>query len=162
MNGFGSNNAPPNSALANGYELRWHKFQVNFALWAGAILNFITGCRFISGDVYEEQSSQVYEYFEGLRSIDSIWGVIMLAIAIYMIYVRFQLAGLRTNAPRKLSIMYLLFIAGNLIYIFAVSNITRLPLVTILQENPGGIIGFVVMLFINMHYYKKRAALFIN
>ena len=90
------------------------------------------------------------------------WGLVLLALAAYMIYVRFQLAGFRIDAPRKLSILYGVNLGCSVVYLLAVSAVTRLSLGSIMGDIAGTVFGSILMLFINQNYYNKRLELFVN
>ncbi len=162
MDNFGRYESGPSAPSPENYKLKWHKFLIYFALWAGALANAGNAVSCINGTVYEDQSQVIYETFSGLRAVDLAWGLALLALAAYMIYVRFQLAGYRYDAPRKLSIMYVVNLGASLLYLLALSAVTHLSLGAIMGDVAGAIIGSVIMLFINQNYYSKRLELFIN
>ena len=89
-------------------------------------------------------------------------GLVLLALAAYMIYVRFQLAGFRIDAPRKLSILYGANLGCSVVYLLAVSAATCLSLGSIMGDIAGTVFGSILMLFINQNYYNKRLELFVN
>ena len=91
-----------------------------------------------------------------------LWHIGMLALAAYMIYVRFQLAGFRIDAPRKLSILYCANLGCSVVYLLAVSAVTKLSLGSMMGDIAGTVFGSILMLFINQNYYNKRLELFVN
>lgn len=144
-------------------KLKWHKFVIYFALWAGAVLNVINGVRMLTGSAYGNDTDAVYNAFESLQPIDVLYGLLMVALGVYQIYVRFQLAGFRSGAPGKLSAMYLISLALGILYLLIVSGVTGIKLGDFM--NAKLIISFIesiVFLFINKAYYGKRSHLFVN
>ena len=51
------------------YPMKWYKFLINFALFASAVLNIISGFNMITGSVYgsAETANAVYSSFSGLE-----------------------------------------------------------------------------------------------
>ena len=162
MENFGQYNGSQNAASPENHKLKWHKFLIYFALWAGAIMNTGNALLCINGTQYAEQSEQIYALFSGLKTVDLVWGIVLLAIAAYMIYVRFQLAGFRINAPRKLSILYGISLGASALYLLAVSAVTHQSLGSFMGDIVAPIFLSILMLFVNQNYYSKRLELFVN
>ncbi len=78
------------------YGMKWHKFLVNFSLWAGAVLNLIMG-------------------FACLAEGAPLYGLVLIGAAAYAIYVRFQLAKFKKNAYMHLLAAQLIVIAADLL-----------------------------------------------
>ena len=143
--------------------MKWHRFLIYFALWASAVVQAATGARLLTGAIYGDQSTaqQVYAYFQGVKTIDQIFGVLSLAMAAYLIYTRFQLAGMKEGAPGKLLLAY----GGNLVlnvgYLVALSASTGIALTDIADGSiTSSIISSLIMILANRVYYQKRAHLF--
>ncbi len=162
MENFGKYSSPANTPSPENYKLKWHKFLIYFGLWAGAILNASNAVLCINGTQYQERSEQVYSLFPGLRTVDLVWGIVLLAICAYMIYVRFQLARFRINAPRKLSTLYIVSLACTAVYLLAFSAVTHQSLGSFMGDIAASAFSSILMLFINQNYYNKRLELFIN
>ena len=162
MENFGKYSSPANTPSPENYKLKWHKFLIYFALWLGALANAGTAFGCIAGTAYEGKSEQVYALYSQLRAVDLIWGIVLLALAANMIYVRFQLAGFRIGAPRKLSILYIANLVCSTGYLLAVSAVTHMSLSSIMSDVAVNLFGSILMLFINQNYYNKRLELFIN
>lgn len=146
----------------------WHKFLIFFMLWAGAVLNLINGLMTMTGARYDEASGYngmskiVYAYFDGLQIVDIIFGAACIAFAAFMIYTRFQLAGFKTGAPKKLLCLYIGGAIVSIIYLIAVNAIIGGEV----DLNMGTIIANLVvsgiMVIVNKIYYDKRAFMFVN
>lgn len=85
--------------------MKWFKFLIYFALFAGAVINLAYGITYISGDIYEIQtngqatSEMVYSLFSGLKAVDVFYGVVMILIGGFSIFTRFRLSQYRKNGP---------------------------------------------------------------
>ena len=153
----------------NGYHtqpdppMKWHKFLIYFSLWAGALINFFNGLQLLNGSIYQGNADQVYSVFSGLKTVDMIFGIIYIAIAIFMIYVRFQLAGFKRGAPGKLISLYVIQLVALFAYTLVASVTIHIPWAEIFSSSiiPSLIVS-IVMIFVNRYYYSKRAHLFVN
>lgn len=143
--------------------MKWHKFLIYFSLWAGALINFFNGLQLLNGSIYQGNADQVYSVFSGLKTMDMIFGIIYFAITIYMIYVRFQLAGFKQGAPGKLITVYIIQLVAPFAYYLMVSIVSHLPWSEVFDFTmiPSVIVS-IAMIFVNRYYYSKRAHLFVN
>ncbi len=146
--------------------MKWFKFLIYFSLFAGAVLNLVTGIMAMTGGQYEAvggNAELVYRIMPDLQVVDMIYGVALLALAAFAVYVRMRLAGFYENGPKMLTVLYALSLAFSLIYLIAASSI--------LAEK-GGEIDFssqapniamsVAMIVCNITYFNKRSHLFVN
>lgn len=140
--------------------LKWHKFLVYFALWAGAIFAIPGAIAIFSGLHYLGAKDRIYEVFPSMQMVDMAYAAAIIAIAVYCIYVRYQLAGFKKGAPGKLLAMHVLSAAAPVAYAIAVSVISGVSLDAkeILITLVGAVIGFLI----NKIYYGHRADLFVN
>ena len=85
------------------------------------------------------------------------------SIAIFMIYVRFQLAGFKRGAPGKLISLYVIQLVALFAYTLVASVTIHIPWSEIFNFSiiPSLIVS-IVMIFVNRYYYSKRAHLFVN
>ena len=164
MENFGQYNGSQNASSPENYKLKWHKFLIYFALWASAVVNVGTAIMCIDGtiNIYDGQNELIVSNYSRLRTVLLIRGLVLLAIVAYTIYTRFQLAGFRVNAPRKLSIFYGLNLAASLLYLLAISSITHMTISSLVGEIVMQIFINILMIFINQNYYSKRLELFVN
>ena len=136
--------------------MKWHCFLIYFSLWAGAVLNVINAIRIFSAN------SSVYYWFPGFKGLDVIFCICSIALAVYLIYTRFQLAGLKYEAPKKLTRCYVFAIVLTLLYWIGASIVSGISLFTLANaSDTGTIIGNIVMMCINKAYYNKREDMFI-
>ena len=144
----------------------WFKFLINFALWAGAILNIIAAFPMLTGSQYgtEVEAALVYSMFSDLKILDMLCGILAIALGAFGIYTRFQLAGFKQNGPKLLLYLYAAAVVYNLIYVVGCNMI----LSDIVLQNVdftsvySSTITSAIMIFVNRSYFQKRAHLFVN
>ena len=131
----GSSQAP----AAPVFPMKWHKFLIYFALWLNGILDILSGLALL-----------IMISENGLYGAI---GAVMLGLGAYTIYVRFQLAGLRSGAPKKLMIL--------LGCTFAINVLNALG--TGLQSSNIPVLsGSLASMLYSWRYYSSRAELFVN
>lgn len=156
---YNTSYAVPENAIQP--SMKWYKFLIYFALFAGAVANVITGLTHITGSVYNDDgvtADMVYAVFTGLKTIDVIFGILLFAVAGFTIYTRFRLAKFKANAPMCLYIIYGANAVISLVYCIAVYAVTKVN--TIESGNIGSIAGAAVAIVINYTYFNKRKMLF--
>lgn len=155
---------PVQQTLQPDYPMKWFKFLIYFALFLGAFSNFMSGIGFITGSVYGSSKELVYEVYEGLKPIDTIAGVAMIALAAFGIYTRIRLAGFYKNGPTMVLAMYAGAAALNLVYALAASSVihSTSSVKVDLTSVYSSIIVSAIMIFANRTYFAKRADLFVN
>lgn len=145
--------------------MKWYKFLIYFSLFAGAVLNAISGIIALTGAQYDGMAELVYAVFGGLKVVDILMGLACLAVAAFGIYVRFRLAQFRADGPKKLMMLYIVSCLLNILYLIAVVVVLpgEMSGDIILEELPraiGTIVGSAVMVFVNKVYFDKRAHMF--
>ena len=160
------NDSENNSSYQPDLPMRWHGFLIYFSLWAGAVSVVVSAFRLFTGMDYTQGGlslDYVYGMYPSLRTISMLFGAIFLALAIFTIYTRFQLAGLKSGAPGKLTVVYILNIVLTLFYAMAVAGALGISLTELLDSSfVGQVIGSVVMIIVNGIYYSKRSHMFVN
>ena len=146
--------------------MKWFKFLIYFSLPVGAALNFFNGILFLSGQIYTAQTGaqvspeMVYLVYPGMRAADILYGLFIFAIAGFAIFTRFQLAKYKANGPKCLYICYGAGAGAALLYAIASSAITGL---NALDSNTViSIMTPIVLIAVNMTYFNKRKAMFVN
>ena len=142
--------------------MKWYKFLIYFLLWAGAILNFLNAIAMLTGSIYEAEgvpAHTVYDVFPELKSIDLIFGILLIALSIYQIVVRFALAKFKHNAHSMLKQMYICSICWEMLYAILVTN--AIGSSVIIEALVSSAVRFVIIL-IDEKYFKNRAHLFTN
>lgn len=143
------------------FSMKWYKFLINFALFASAVLNVISGIRYLTGSVYGDEANLVYGFFSDLKTLDIFYGLAALVFAALAVYTRFQLAGYKKNGPLMVAVLYGVSAAMNLIYTIAAMSILPSEAVST-GSLVGAIIGSGIMLACNYVYFNKRKELFVN
>ncbi|MBE6932052.1 MAG: zinc ribbon domain-containing protein [Ruminococcaceae bacterium] len=143
--------------------MKWFKFLIYFSLWAGAVLTLITGVSSLFGLQYGGMSDYVYAAYGAQRFVDIVYGMICIALGVFMIVTRFRLAAFRSNAPAMLYGVYALNTIVPLIYIFATATVTMIPLSDYLDaQTISSIVTSAIMIVINVIYFGKRRDMFVR
>ena len=144
--------------------MKWYKFLIYFALFAGAFVNFIYGINYISGGIYAVETNglvtadTVYKlYGVGLQVVDILYGLFLLAFAVFGLVLRNQLAKYKPDAPHFVRIFYSISAGAPFLYSVIVALITSQPLG--IEAMLSLIVGLIFTLW-NVEYFKKRAHLF--
>lgn len=161
---------PPATALP----MKWYKFLINFMLFFSAALNAISGVQLIIGDQYRDgnvdMSGLVYSQFGALKTVDVVAGIVLIAFALFTLYVRSRLAGYCKNGPKMLLLMYILGFAYTVLYTAAVyitlaSYGVSLNIVDFLLTDGVTVLTTAVvdgvMFVINLEYFRNRKHLFV-
>ena len=139
--------------------MKWHKFLVNFGLWLNAALMLMLAVTTFSGARYGNEAAQVYRVFDGLESIDKLYGMLLVAQAVFIIITRFRLAALRTSGVKFLLATYWISLIVELAYAAVAGEMIGVGM-DILAESGSQVGSVVVGYMINRTYYKKREYLF--
>lgn len=148
-----------------GFPMKWHKFLIYFALWAGAVVNLVFAIQIIKGEHYGPSSGAVYSLFPNMKYVDIAYGVIVLAIALLQAITAIRLMGLKRGAPKLLITLYIVNLISGITYVGAAYAVASKYLSVGDLLTPSIIAGFAVsgiMIFANATYYKKREVLFVN
>lgn len=161
---------PPATALP----MKWYKFLINFMLFFSAALNAISGVQLIIGDQYRDgnvdMSGLVYSQFGALKTVDVVAGIVLIAFALFTLYVRSRLAGYCKNGPKMLLLLYILGFAYTVLYTAAVyitlaSYGVSLNIVDFLLTDGVTVLTTAVadgvMFVINLEYFRNRKHLFV-
>lgn len=143
----------------------WYKFLINFAIFAGAVLNLVYGIQLLTGAHYGDGAADyVYAAFPDLKTVDMLTGFATLALAGFGVYVRSRLAGYYADGPKKLNLLYLGSLIVSVVYLFAAFSV--------LPDGIGESVDFssyyvsvaisIAMVCANTTYFKNREDMFIN
>lgn len=143
--------------------MKWFKFVIYVQLFVAFVVNAFMGVINIMGG----QSKYVYSNVPSMKTLDGIYGVILIALAVYAIVVRFRLSKFRANGPR---LYYAYLIAEYVLpIVYTVATIVIIknsPVVQYFQPNYisvlSNLIMGIIMLTANFLYFSKRDYLFIN
>ena len=145
--------------------MKWYKFLIYFALFASAVLNFLSSLTYFTGSVYFSASNgaisaeQVYAAFGVLKIIDIAYGAYIVAFAIFALVLRSHLAGYSAKAPKMVTVFYAISAAVPLVYNLVTGAIVG---VSVVGDAAVSIIINLIFLVANIRYFKRRAHLFVN
>jgi len=158
--GFG---APP---PMGGIPMRWYTFLINFALFAGAILNMVNAFMYFSGLAYvnikgEIITSEMYKAYPVLQPVDIVYGVLLLGVAVFAVFTRFSLSRLKKEAPTMVLVYFGVSAGVNLVYQLVGNLIAgqfgdRFVLVSFILS----FLIEVIFIILNHTYFTKRKHLF--
>jgi uncharacterized membrane protein len=156
------NTVQPQANEAQPLPMKWYKFLIFFALWAGALLDLFSGVSTLTGMPYTAQGvtpKQVYGYFgAGLHILDVVVGILMIGLAVFAIVVRFRLSGYKKDGPKLLLLLYGVSAVVSLVYTFAAGAITSTNIFE--TSTVTNLAVSVVMIIVNRIYFQKRSHLF--
>ena len=152
------------------HSMKWFKALIYFGLILGAIIYFAAGIEYLTGYVYEIQSGgrveadYVYTIFgNALRVIDITYGIVMLGMTGFTVYVRQRLAGYHKNGPMCLYALYITSAVITLIYCIAVMCLQGSEAIdqsSIISEMVSAIAIGVTAVWTNYIYFSKRKDMF--
>ena len=156
----------PCPGYAGDYPMAWFKFLIYFMLFANAAINIFTAVTYLTGSVYlgEDMTMSdveaLYMFYPTAKMIDVIYGVLLIALAAYAIFTRFQLSGFKRRGPFLFILMYVLNLVIGLLYSISIMFTLEASLLDFISLVPP-IITSVVMIFVNVVYFRKREELFV-
>lgn len=156
----------PCPGYAGDYPMAWFKFLIYFMLFANAAINIFTAVTYLTGSVYlgEDMTMSdveaLYMFYPTAKMIDVIYGVLLIALAAYAIFTRFQLSGFKRRGPFLFILMYVLNLVIGLLYSISIMFTLEAGLLDFISLVPS-IITSVVMIFVNVVYFRKREELFV-
>ena len=141
--------------------MKWYKFLVYFALWAGAIVNFSSAVYGILG-IPEGKDEQVfYSYVYGYETFKCVTGIFLLGFVAFQIYTCIQLLGYRKKAPFLINAVYFSILAYELISVIIISLMVNASAVKLVGTIIGLFIVYVPVCALNAVYFYKRKHLFV-
>ena len=139
--------------------MKWHKFQIYFALWLNVVISVVSAFSAFTGMQYGEMADRVYRTFDGLKEMDMLYGMLQLLCAVVAVVVRFRLAAMRRSGIKGLLAMYVLNVAVELLYAVVVGGMIG-AVAEVLGEMAPSFVGAAAGFFINRAYYKNREVMF--
>ena len=140
--------------------LKWANFLGYFALWAGALVNLGSGIALITGLIYGEDADLVYSFFTGLKVLDVLYGICLLATVALGVVTALSIIKRKKQAGTLVCLMYGVQSVLSIIYIIGASIILSTfagDATTITQ-----IVVSIVMIFVNRTYFNNRRDVFVN
>ncbi len=144
--------------------MKWHKFLIYFGLWLSALSYLGLAFSVMTGAHYGGSVELVARRFPGVRVVDIIYGICLLALAVGVIIARFRLAKFDWNGVKMLKIFYVAPVVLSVLYAILASATTGLALSEMLDTQTliSNIASCVIGLWVANVYYGKRKFLFHN
>ncbi|MBP5153312.1 MAG: zinc ribbon domain-containing protein [Lachnospiraceae bacterium] len=141
----------------------WYNFLVRVALILGCLVNIYQSVQALTGFIYDSDPEivrQVYAYYgPALKASDVIYGILCLFMAGFCIYTRNRLRGFKIEGPGCVYALYTMNVLIPMLYV---------GLIYIATGTTPGLLSFIesafgiVMLAVNLVYFKKRRLMFVN
>lgn len=142
-------------AESTGLQMKWYKALTIALLYIGALLNLVTGLRYVTGNAYGGVT--VYAFFPALHFVDFLYGLIYIVLALAMLYIRMRLAQFGSEAPR----LYLTLLLANVILALVYSLVSSIILGSFDTLTLLGSVGVSLAMYtLNRTYFEKRQHLF--
>lgn len=145
--------------------MKWYKFLIYFALFAGAVGSLWSGIQYVTGLIYGENII-VYDFVDGLKTLDVVMGGCLIARAVLFIVTRSQLAKFKKNGPKLVVACYATDIIWSVVYIVGLvsvySGILDVSEFLDISELVGPVCVDIIMIVYNISYFKQREYLFVN
>ena len=140
--------------------MKWHWFLVHISLVFSSFSDFWNGWSCLMGTNYgtRESADYIYNTYPAMKQVDMIYAFFMLAMGIFTLYVRRELATYRKKGPFHLMLLYAL---NGLILAGYTTGATLASGQNLWSGYVvASIIISVVMILVNKIYYDKRRHLF--
>ena len=132
--------------------MKWYKFMIYFALFAGALTNIAAGA--LSLSLTSASSAQFAN--SSASSMLAVTGILNIAFGALVIYCRILLARFSKKAINMVYVVYGVNIALSVLTMSSMGSGST-------TSTSGGSLGSsIAFLVINVVYFKKRAHLFVN
>lgn len=150
----------PQAPQGPAFPMKWFKFTIYFQLFANVVLNLFNALSSLLGLAYGTDAEMVYRTYPGIHTLDMLTGILCLALAVFALVTRFQLAKFKKRGPLMLCIFLACNLVAELFYMVAASIVTGISFL-----NPTSIssaVTLIVLILCNHTYYNKRRELFTN
>ncbi len=152
--------------------MKWYKFLIYFALFASAILSFISGLDCLTGNLFGAfgwTADEAYAEFEGLKTLFTVSGIVSIMYAGYLLVTRYCLAKKMKIGPKLIMMMYVINTVINVVLSIASAYLIVLNTGKTWHEAGFSVIGLItdiamgaLLVYLNKVYFDKRSALFVN
>lgn len=145
--------------------MNWYKFLIYFSLFAGAVVNFISGILNLTGGnylIYGVDPETVYSAFDGMHILDIGFGIVYFALIPFALIARSSLAKFKKDAPNMFYIYHGASMIVSVAYNMFSVIITGGSISEIIAQALGTAAGVVLFIALNIIYFNKRKHLFVN
>ncbi len=154
-----------NQGFVQQLPMNWFKFVIYFQLFANAVLNLIHAVVSLTGAQYGGgyMTSLVYSFYGGLKVLDVIYGICLIAIVAIALFSRFRLAAFKKDAITWLMVTYALNVIVPVIYIIVAAGVLGVGVADVLDASTiGSIVGSIALIICSAIYFGKRKHMFVN
>lgn len=165
--GYPNNPSYPQSLFGDTtMSMKWYKFISYVALPLAVLMNFANSISLLNGLDYGENKELIYNTFDGLQSLDTVYGGFLLLLALFTGFVCFSMINKKNVAPLLLYILQIAIILSYVIYLVTLKFILNRQLwdltdIISVAEITSQLITRVVIFIANFFYFQKRRHLFI-
>lgn len=150
LNLYGSDHKP-------WHPMKWYKFLIYFALFAGAALNLLSAIWGLKGRYY----AFTYEAYPALRTFEVIFSFALIALSALILFTRSRLARFRRNGPACLYATYATALVLQLANYIGAASIQHTSFFDLLDVNFFvTIITSTLLIALSRIYFKKRLSRF--
>lgn len=143
--------------------MKWYKFVIYVQLFLGVAGATLGALVYFVG----QPNSLYYSITEGIQALDTLMGVLFVALAVLSVYVRMGLAHYRKDAPLHYLVLNGVSFALPMLYASAFETVANWGIGSRLHVPIDGVsvtmllmgVGFIVA---NKRYFDRRAHLFVN
>lgn len=149
----------------NGHPMNWYKFLIYFALFAGAFFNVSYAVLYMTGKIYETQNVDpmaVYYLYPNVKPVDIVYGILLIALAVFMVITRFQLSGLKKNGPKMIVALYGINIAMVIVLVYSIAISCTTDYMAFNASTIGQCVIPIVMAVVNKVYFDRRKDIFVK
>lgn len=138
--------------------MKWYKFMIYFSLFAGAVVNILSGLLTVVGLF---TASEIYTIYPGTFTYDVFVALFGFTFAGLSIYTRHALASYKKIGPKLVCVLYVASAVYAVTFGLLGAALTQ-GTVPFDVSDVSGAIGNVVMAALNFVYFNKRKDMFIN
>lgn len=143
--------------------MKWFKFIIYVQLFLNMLLQLSTAVRLFTGSYYGGEADYVYFLYDGLQTMDVIFGIIFIGLAVLAFMARQALAKFKANGPKLYFGLLIANVGVALLYIIVGSLVTGIPIQLLIDASLiGQLIGAAILICVNVVYFRKREHLFVN
>ena len=151
--------------------MKWYKFLIYFLLFLNALVSIGDAARAFTGMDYHSEGvtpEMVFAFYPGLKTVTMFSGIAGIALAVFAIVVRQELAHFKKRGPKDFLALYVVGLVLTLVIQLATGTIISGKLGVGLGEavSFGQLAGAcavrLVWILLHRTYFEKRAFLFVN
>ncbi|MDO4538373.1 MAG: hypothetical protein Q4B54_09455, partial [Coriobacteriales bacterium] len=145
-------------AEREGLGMKWYKFIIYVQCFLGGLIGLVNFVGFSSGNQYGDSASLVYEAYPALKTVDVVYGISNLALAVLLVYVCFGLRKFKASSLRLYLYYPLVYPIATILYLLAMQTVlnTTLPFQDVVTQFVSNIVLFIA----NFRYFGRRKHLF--